>query len=333
GLTLSREYARLLKGTLTVNSEPEQGSAFVLVVPYQNQADVEWARRTESLKHPRPVEGEKKASVHQVDIGAKRIVLVDDNEDILDFMALNLRGEFEVFCAANGQQGLELMAKVHPHLMISDVMMPVMDGFELCNLVKQNKATAHIPIILLTAKSLDLYKTEGMEKGADMYITKPFDMDYLKSCITSVFRRDKQLEDFFTRNLVLNPSHDGERPTGEEELFLKRVMGIIDNNISNPDLSVEMISNEIGFSATHLYRKLKQFTGYSTKEIISNYRMQKAADMIEHNSGNITETMYAVGFSSLASFSRSFKARFGVAPSAYVAGEQSEVLKPSRQIP
>lgn len=333
GLTLSKEYARLLKGSLMVNSAPGQGSVFELTFPYQDLPHVEWLTATDNMNPTKSFEVAKTASDKQVSLGSKRIVLVDDNEDILDFMELNLRGTYQVFCATNGQQGLELTARVHPHLIISDVMMPVMDGFELCMLVKQNKASAHIPVILLTAKSLDLYKTEGMEMGADMYITKPFDMDYLKSCISSVFRRDKQLEDFFTRNLVLNPSHDGERPGGGEELFLKKVMAIIDNNISNPDLSVEMISSEIGFSATHLYRKLKQYTGYSTKEIISNYRMQKAADMIEHNSGNITETMYAVGFSSLASFSRSFKVRFGVAPSAYVAGEHPDAVIPSRQNP
>ncbi|GAO30243.1 hybrid sensor histidine kinase/response regulator transcription factor [Geofilum rubicundum] len=333
GLTLSKEYARLLGGTVSVDSAPEKGCEFVLWFPHHNQPHVEWLENPERIV-PQVSIGAEKLPVE--DMGTKdaqRIVLIDDNEDILDFMELNLRGRYQVHCAGNGQQGLDLVAKVHPHLIISDVMMPVMDGFVFCSLVKQNKATAHIPVILLTAKSLDLYKTEGMEKGADMYITKPFDMDYLKSCIASVFRRDKQLEDFFTRSLVLNPSTDGERTGGEEELFLKKVMAVIQNNISNPDLSVEMISREIGLSATHLYRKLKQFTGYSTKEIITNYRMQKAADMLQNKHGNVTEIMYAVGFSSLASFSRNFKGRFGVAPSAYVAGEQPDTLIPSPQNP
>lgn len=131
----------------------------------------------------------------------------------------------------------------------------------------------------------------------------------------------------------MRPKGDNSEHSDEDEVFLKKVMAVIESNISNPDLSVEMIALDVGFSATHLYRKLKQYTGYSTKEILVNYRMQKAADMILNRNGNITEIMYAVGFSSLASFSRSFKAKFGIAPSAYSADGRHENIIPSRQIP
>lgn len=131
----------------------------------------------------------------------------------------------------------------------------------------------------------------------------------------------------------MRPKGDNSEHSDEDEVFLKKVMAVIESNISNPDLSVEMIALDVGFSATHLYRKLKQYTGYSTKEILVNYRMQKAADMILNRAGNISEIMYAVGFSSLASFSRSFKAKFGIAPSAYAANGAIDNTIPSPQNP
>ena len=197
-------------------------------------------------------------------------------------------------------------------------MMPVMDGITFCAEIRQNKKTVHIPVILLTAKTLDQDKTEGMTKGADMYITKPFDIEYLKSCVSSIFRREDRMGQYIKQQLQLRPQIAGDKGSrNTKELFLKKVMAIIDRNLGNPDLSVEMISDNMGMSATHLYRKLKEMTGYSTREIIINYRMQKAALMLENKEGNISEIMYAVGFSSLSGFSKSFKSKFGVSPSNY----------------
>ncbi len=334
GLTLAREYARLHNGSLKVESGKYGGSRFQLTVPHLNLPNTAW-KDSYSLNSSiaplrMPVEAD---SSYEDTKGLKRIVLVDDNQDILYFMEMNLRGSYQLLCATNGEEGLQLVRTNHPHLVISDVMMPVMDGLQLCSAIKGEKSTAHIPVILLTAKSLTMDKIEGVDRGADMYITKPFDIDYLKSCIASLFRRDAQLEEFFTKTLLMRPKGDDSELSDEDEVFLKKVMAVIESNISNPDLSVEMIAMDVGFSATHLYRKLKQYTGYSTKEILVNYRMQKAADMILNRNGNITEIMYAVGFSSLASFSRSFKARYGIAPSAYADNGALDNTIPSPQNP
>ena len=257
------------------------------------------------------------ASEPDLPVTAKKVLVVDDNEDILELIEMNLKDHFHVILAKNGQEALQIMEEQLPHLVISDVMMPVMDGMELCERIKENKATTHIPVILLTARSLDMHKTEGISKGADLYITKPFDMDYLKSAIKGVFRREEQMTDYIKTQLLLNPGDQPNNNKNQDELFLKKVMDLIENNIANPELSVELLGSALGMSSTHLYRKLKESTGYSTKEIIMNYRMQKAAQMIANNEGNISEIMYAVGFSSLSGFSRSFKAKFGVAPTVY----------------
>ena len=321
GLTLAREYARMHGGDLLLTSTPGEGSCFRFLFPLKNHPATkgQWAGAYDEglqFQAAAPASGRLSERHH-----GRRLVLVDDNTDLLDYMLMGLEEVYEVFTASDGEAGLEMIRKVHPHLVISDVMMPGMDGRTLCSVLKKDKSTAHIPVVLLTAQSLDVQKTEGMQAGADLYLTKPFDMDYLRSCIAGLFRRGEEMEAYFVRKLMLNPQGGEGKPVAEDELFLQKVMRIIEGQVSNPDLSVDSIAQEVGFSTTHLYRKLKEITGRSTKEIIVNYRMQKAADMLRHQQGNITEVMYAVGFSSLASFSRSFKSKYGVTPSAWAAGE------------
>lgn len=316
GLTLAQEYARLHKGHITVASQPGKGSEFTWVLPIPETHAQEIASTGNSVVYSGQKQGNEPVSAPA---GAKKILVVDDNEDILELVELNLRDQYQVFLARNGAQGLEKAETLQPDLILSDVMMPVMDGIELCRQIKSNRATMHIPVILLTARSLDMHKTEGLTEGADMYLTKPFDMDVLKSSLLSLFRRQDLLTQYIRTDLILKPLQEADTDRNQDELFLKKVITLIENHMANPDLSVELIAASLGMSATHLYRKLKENTGYSTKEIIMNYRMQKAAQMIRNNEGNISEIMYAVGFSSLAGFSRSFKAKFGVAPSAFLS--------------
>lgn len=315
GLTLAQEYARLHNGNIDVKSEPGEGSEFVLSLPVKPANYTRSAETTNNSNKKQTVS--KQQLKPELPVTAKRILVVDDNEDILELIEMNLNDRYLITTAKNGEEALNMIERVQPHLVVSDVMMPVMDGIELCERIKLNKSTMHIPVILLTARSLEIHKTEGISKGADLYITKPFDMDYLKSAISGIFRREKQMTDYIKTQLVISPGNATDPGKNQDELFLKKVMSLIENNISNPELSVEMLGSALGMSATHLYRKLKENTGYSTREIIMNYRMQKAAHMIANNEGNVSEIMYAVGFSSLSGFSRSFKAKFGVAPSAY----------------
>ncbi|KAF0201800.1 MAG: signal transduction histidine [Bacteroidetes bacterium] len=315
GLTLAQEYALLHNGNIEVSSEPGEGSEFVFSFPVK---PVHYIRNTETTKYKNIYQTESiQQHKSELPVTAKKILVVDDNEDILELIEMNLNDRYLITTAKNGEEALNIIERVQPNLVVSDVMMPVMDGIELCERIKLNKSTIHIPVILLTARSLEIHKTEGISKGADHYITKPFDMDYLKSAISGIFRREMQMMEYIKTQLVISPGNETDPKKNQDELFLKKVMSLIENNISNPELSVEMLGNALGMSATHLYRKLKEGTGYSTKEIIMNFRMQKAAYMIANNEGNVSEIMYAVGFSSLSGFSRSFKAKFGVAPTAY----------------
>ncbi len=314
GLTLSSEYAKIHNGDLWAESKPGNGSTFYLSVPLFNQSSVSPSGFISNFEL-----GASSKAINHISLPktAKRLLVIDDNDDILEFIELNTKNNYHVYCAKNGKEGIELFEKVRPHMVISDIMMPVMDGFEVCERIKNNKLTAHIPAILLTAKSLDTHKNEGLAKGADLYITKPFDIEYLRKSIAGIFKRDEQLAGYVKSELLLNPRENQEPVKSNDELFVQKVMALIENNLSNPSLSVELISMDLGLSSTHLYRKLKEITGHSTKDIILNYRLQKAAKMIENKTGNITEIMYAVGFSSLSSFSKSFKTKFGVPPSVF----------------
>ncbi len=315
GLTLANEYVKMHKGLLTVNSSVQQGSTFTLTLTtcdppkeYSNTQEIE----AKALKSNDP-----QFLLNIPPASSKRILIVDDNEDILDFVRWNLQTEFHLITAKDGQEGWKVIKEERPNLVISDVMMPIMDGLELCAKIKADKSTAHLPVILLTAKTMEEQKLEGMQSGADLYITKPFDIDYLRSCIDAIFKRDRQLSEFIKNQLILTPSAPENNSYNPDEQFLSEVMSLIENNLSDSNLTVEYIAAKTNMSATHLYRKLKQITGRSTKELIIDYRLQKAALLIKSKRFNVTETMYAVGFSSLSAFSKSFKNKYGVSPGKY----------------
>lgn len=313
GLTLAMEYAKLHDGTIETESTTDKGSTFTLLLPLiekpednqeksiQEKPSSEVSRSDRSFSHNR---------------STPTLLLADDQPDSLEYLATELEDTYNLIMAEDGECALNKIRENLPDMVISDVMMPVMDGMELCEHIKTTPSTAHIPVILLTAKTLDIDKTEGMNKGADLYITKPFDMPYLRSAIEGIFRRNEQMKNYIKQKLILNPATDTDHINPEEE-FLGKIMTIIERNLDNSELSVEMISKNLGMSSTHLYRRLKAITDQSPRQIIINYRMQKAAQMLENKQGNISEIMMAVGFSSLSSFSKSFKAKFGVSPREY----------------
>ncbi len=313
GLAIAKDYASLHHGTLNVDSLPNQGSTFTLELPLdKDKLNIEEYKPTVITTPKTQLKQDANS-----DKDKKTLLIIDDNPDILEFITLNLQDQYRLLNATNGTEGYEIAIKHEPQLIVSDVMMPGLDGFELCTKLKSDNKTNHIPIILLTAKGMNTQKVEGMNRGADMYITKPFETDYLISCIESIFRRESFTIQYSKNLLITSPDKPSDEADNQDEKFLKKVMTIVETNIQNPSFSVEILSEEIGISSTHLYRKLKALTGHSTQEIIKNYRLKKAAQMLENNEGNISEIMYKVGFSNLSTFSKRFKAEFGVAPSDY----------------
>jgi len=328
GLTLSLEYAKLHQGTIQINSEVGKGSCFTLQLPVSDtlKKDNEELIEINSSKEEQ-LQTTRISQTDQIPKDARTILIVDDNPDILDFIELNLSPTYIIIRANSGEEGLEQAIKKHPSIIISDVMMPGFDGNTLCRKLKNNATTMHIPIILLTAKILDEDKIQSMQSGADIYITKPFTIEYLTACINNVLKRDEYLLQYARNIISISPSNELIEDNNQDTIFVKRVMEIIENNITNTSFSVESLADEIGLSTTHLYRKLKTITSYSTKDIIKNYRLEKAAKMLSNKEGNITEIMYNVGFSSLSTFSKAFKSHFGKSPTEYIKSKPGKNFK------
>jgi signal transduction histidine kinase/ligand-binding sensor domain-containing protein/AraC-like DNA-binding protein/AmiR/NasT family two-component response regulator len=320
GLTLAWEYARLHHGELTVSSEPGKGTSFTVVLPlgsshfpvdaFTENAEVNLM----ATKSGQP--GEKHHYRFGLDVGRPTVLLVENNPDVVDFVRISLGDKYNFIIAENGEEGLARATRFSPAVVVSDIMMPVMDGLTLCRRIKEDPKTSHIPIILLTARKLDENKVEGIRMGADSYLTKPFDIELLDAHIDHLIRRTEEMKAYFRNELVLVSDPPANN---SEEVFIGKVMNIIEANISNPDFGVEILCKDIGMSATHLYRKLKATTHLSANEIIKKYRIKKASLLLRNKQGNISEIMYSVGFSNLSYFSKCFKKEYGVAPKDYQA--------------
>ncbi len=319
GLTLVSEYTKLHKGEIKVNSSKETGTCFTLLLSSGNAhfpaEIIQQEKETEDFIHQKSILISNTSA--KLSRSAKAtVLLVEDNNDMIDFIRLAFKDKYQFVTAENGEEGLHQAQRCLPDVIISDVMMPVMDGLEFCTLLKQDNRISHIPIILLTAKGLTSQKVEGIRMGADIYLTKPFEIELLEAHIDHLYHRNLELAAYFRHELITEPVLDTNKEN-EDEKFLKKVMHTIEANISNSDFSVELLSEEIGMSSTHLYRKLKSLTHLSANEIIKKYRIKKASLLLKNKEGNISEIMYEVGFSNLSYFSKCFKTEFGLAPKEF----------------
>ena len=249
------------------------------------------------------------------------ILIVDDNADIRAYLRTILQDKYQVNEAADGQQGLSLANEIVPDLIVSDVMMPVMNGLEFCQRVKSGIATSHIPVILLTARALSQHQIEGYESGADAYITKPFKAEVLTARISNLLKSRHQLRHLFshdepeTKDDSKPQEADVQRPTEKEDTFLLKFRDFIEMNMADSDLSVETIGAELGLSRVQLYRKVKALTGLSPVELLRKTRLQKACEILKGSDKNVSEVAYEVGFSAPSYFTKCFKDEFGISPS------------------
>jgi signal transduction histidine kinase/ligand-binding sensor domain-containing protein/DNA-binding response OmpR family regulator len=319
GLTLVAQYTKIHRGEIRLLSNKGSGSTFSVFLPLGSShfpVDKSQEGKEITIVATKPVEAVEQHYAFNLGSEKPLILLVEDNTDMIDFITLSLKNKYNFVSADNGESGLQKAMNILPAVIISDIMMPVMDGLEFCQKIKQDVRTSHIPIILLTAKSLTSQKIEGIRKGADTYITKPFEVELLEAHIDHLLERKAELAQYFKHELITQPASDS-RKENEDDKFLKKVMNAIEVNIANPDFSVEILSEEMGMSSTHLYRKLKSLTHFSANEIIKKYRIKKASLLLKNKEGNISEIMYEVGFSNLSYFSKCFKTEFGLTPKEY----------------
>ena len=304
GLSLVKDFIELHSGHVEVFSEQARGTTFTIALPYPY----------ESLTQEGPDSPEKDSDADDESEGKllPLVLLIDDNKDVLDFLRLSLENDFRLLFAENGKAANELAIYHVPDVIISDVMMPVMDGVQLCGNIKADPRTSHIPVILLTAKTGENSQVVGLDAGADDYIAKPFKVKVLKARINNIIATRKKLHELFSshRNFDIGDfianDHDKD--------FLERLDEILKTNIKNSSLNQEALTREIGMSKTQLYRKLKALTGKTVHEYIRNYRLGVAHEIIKQSDLLIYEVAYEVGFSDAAYFSNSFHAYFGIWP-------------------
>jgi signal transduction histidine kinase/DNA-binding response OmpR family regulator/streptogramin lyase len=322
GLALLKELVSFHNGTINVKSNAGSGTVFTLRFPIQikelkktansekltfregvilaREKEAEW---TESHFLNGDVEEEENKSI---------ILVVEDNPEIRAYVVSAFGKEFIILEAENGEKGLAVAEKNIPDLIITDIMMPVMDGQELCRLLKTNEKTSHIPVILLTAKASQESKLEGFETGADDYITKPFYLKELQVRVKNLIEQREKLRKRFTREVKLQPKEIAI--TSADENFLNRCISVIEQHMSDPDFSVDAFGKEVGMSRSQLHRKLKALTDQSTSEFIRNIRLKRAAELIKNKFGNTAEVSYEVGFNSVSYFIKCFKEVYGKTP-------------------
>ena len=333
GLDLTRSLVELHHGTIKAhNNATGPGCEFIVTIPLGNEHltpeemvidEAEEETVTENIidaaEEEQQQEEEVVASADLPKIGKRqKVVIVEDDSEIRDYLTEALSENYDITGCENGKEGLAAVLKQMPDLVISDIMMPEMDGTTLCSKIKTNNATSHIPVVLLTAKSREEDQLEGLEMGADAYIVKPFNMDILRRTIDNLIHSHHTLQLKFGRNDQLEELVDDIKVKSPDEKLLERVMQAINHNLNNADLSVDKIADEVGISRVHLHRKMKELTGQTPHDFIRNIRMKKAASLLASADMNVSEVMYACGFSNAASFSTVFKKMYGMSPREYM---------------
>ena len=327
GLALSKSFAELHEGTITVTSIPGKNTIFTLCIPKKFLvADKEIIEKpTENLPEVRKEElHEALNSKHQKSLGTainRDIMLViDDNPEIRLFLENIFKEEYDLLFAKDGSEGVSKAIKYIPDIIISDVMMPVKNGLDLCLELKENIETSHIPVILLTAKENTESISSGYKGGADLYITKPFKPKVLRAQVTSLLKNRQKLRSYFSYSQNLNIENEKEVNSNLIN-FEKQFLQNIEDIVLNPDhvkkVNTTFLAKELGMSRTPLYRKVKALTGFNINELIRDIRLKKAADLIYRENYSVTEASFAVGFSSIKYFRKIFKEKYGSNPSEY----------------
>jgi DNA-binding response OmpR family regulator len=253
------------------------------------------------------------------------ILLVDDEEDIVEFLERILRSKYAVFKAENGEEALKILDQEAIQLVVSDVMMPHMDGFQLCKIIKSNFEHAHIPVILLTAKNTIQSKVEGLELGADAYIEKPFSKEHLLAQIASLIANRSMIREYFASSPLVHIKSMAHSKA--DERFLELLNETIYSNIDDVNLDVEKVAKILNMSRITLYRKIKAISNLTPIELISITRLKKAAELLAEGAYKIYEIADMVGFSSQSNFARNFHKQFNMSPSDYMHVKQAERKK------
>ncbi len=329
GLNLAQKLVHLHAGTITAaNRKDMQGSCFTVRIPLgkEHLKKEDFARQ---VSEARPMLGQELFVQEPDERVANRrtnakVLIIDDEAEIRNYLEQELGSTYKILTAINGVEGMQLAVSRLPDLIISDVKMPQMDGLGLVKKLKDNHNTSHIPIILLTSRTEHEDRILGLDKGADAYLTKPFNVDELLITARNLISSRKMLKGKFSG---AQDQEDKVKPVefkSSNELLIERIMGVINEEIGNPELNVEMLASRIGLSRVQLHRKMKELVGIATSDFIRNIRLKQASILLREKRMDISQVAYAVGFTSQTYFSTAFKKHFGVSPTEYILQSEEE---------
>ena len=321
GLEVVREFVNLHKGKIEVESEVGKGSTFKIILPagksHFEESEIATEKIEQQLKNEQftptnsPIEKEKNSTENQSSY-KYTLLVVEDNVELRDYLKNEIGNDYKVLTAENGKKGLEIAKESLPDIIVTDVIMPGMDGFEFCKKIKTDISTSHIPLLMLTAKAKIDDRMEGIELGADAYMVKPFDMRLLRLRLSQLITSRQLIFNKYFSLITDIPTNINTTSLDKE--FIEKVLNYINDNIGNPDLNVELLAAQLNLSRSQFYRKIKALTNQTANEFLRNIRLQKAKQIIEKGNTNISEVCYKVGFSSPSYFSKCFKSYFGLLP-------------------
>lgn len=331
GLHLTHSLVKLHHGTISAENRKDcKGSRFIIRIPlgasHLKPNELENPANFENIPHTLPVNEKQEFEAKEMpadNVQAKsktnfHILVVEDEKDIQDYLVEQLKDLYKIITCNNGKEALSTIFSTTPDLIISDIMMPEMDGITLCKKIKQNVNINHIPVILLTAKGKPEDYAEGIDTGADAYMVKPFNVEILRKTVSNLITNRKLLKNKFSGMQQQEEKLEILNIKPSDEILMEKVMKVINDNLAEPTLDVEMLAKSVGLSRVHLYRKLKALTNLSTRDFIRNIRIQQAAKLLQDKRMNISDIAYSVGFNNLAHFSNSFKEQFGISPKEYM---------------
>lgn len=318
GLSLVKELVDVLEGEIKVESKEGVGTTFIVSLPIKERilVEEEVLEDIENQTLTKKEKTQKQTNELEALVESQIMLIVDDNEDIRNYIKSVFENSFKIIEAGNGKEGIMQAKKFVPDMIISDLMMPEMDGFEFCKSLKLDESTSHIPIIMLTAKANIGTKIEGLELGADDYLLKPFNTDEIKVRVKNLVEKQERLKAYFSgKTIELKPSEI--KVNSKEKAFLNKAKEILEKHLSESSFGAEQFASEMNVSQTQFLRKLKALTNQTINEFIRDFRLQRAADLLAKKSSTVSEVAFQVGFESLSYFTKTFKEKFGVLPSEY----------------
>lgn len=320
GLELSKEFTALHNGELTIESREGEGTSVTIRIPDNQLRPTENRSGDSSPETEEPQDAETGMQTDRM-----KVLVIDDNQELCAFIRLNLEPAYQVFEASDGDMGWNLIQEISPNLIVSDVMMPGLNGFELCAKVKENVLTSHIPVILLTARSDEQSRYKGYDAGADAYIAKPFGIKIFQLRIAKLIEHRRRLHEKY-RTLVMSEPTDVAAES-RDEAFLRKLMELIEESIDDSELNVPKLCDKAGYSHQQVYKKVKGLTGQTLNEFIRSVRMKRAAQLLRDSDMIISEVMYAVGFDNRSYFAKCFYNTFGCSPKEYAAKYNKHKIK------